>query len=389
MADLLSNLAQGLKSAGGTLSPQVYEGNEREALQRSSQDAQLRNMLLNAAVQHQLQTQSPQYQAQMEALKNERGFRQAMQNLGPNATEDQVAKIATQWGKPEIAMQYAKAREDRAARIQQANDVLQLRYDTLNQQKEIALQRAQDQKERDAINNQFRQQSLALQAQIAQGNQALRAMSIDIQRDRMNRMGDLTPEQKITFTQGNRDIAKDEAQITSANQVENALKRFKELNLSTETGRIVGRRPATLQPNFQELTQLENWLQVNNFKPGQGQISNFERSLMKGAGPQTLNDREANDAIIDIQLGALQNAKDRVEFKQAYLDANKSLLGADAKWNRYIEDNPRFVQNKEGKIVKNENRKTWSQYFGSPTPQPSSPKADSNVVDFSNLPKSR
>lgn len=123
MADLLESLARGLKSAGGTLNPQVYQNNENEyqatVQNQRAQENQVRNMVLQAQMKQHMQQNDPEYQAKVQALRNEQGYRQALENLPQDAPLEEQAKLAMRFGKPEIAAQFVRAREERAAREQQ------------------------------------------------------------------------------------------------------------------------------------------------------------------------------------------------------------------------------------------------------------------------------
>jgi len=170
-------------------------------------------------------------------------------------------------------------------------------------------------------------------------------------------------EGNAAYTAGLREVAKDDKDIANVSQMENALKRWQELQQTVPTGRVAGERPAIAQPLYQQMIQLESFLAVNNFKPGQGQISNFERQLIKGAGPTVRNDPEANMDITNVMLGGVQNARDRASFREWFLEKNRKLLGADKQWNEYIEKNPRFSKSADGRIVENTKRQDWMTYF--------------------------
>lgn len=197
-----------------------------------------------------------------------------------------------------------------------------------------------------------------------------------------------SPFETATYNAGLKDVAKDQASVSTVEQIETALKRWDELNKTTTTGRVSGLRPAVGQPEFQELVRLENFLAVNNFKPGQGQISNFERQLIKGAGPSTNNDEVTNSRIVKVMLGAAQNAKDKADFKELYLESMGKTLGADKEWNDYINKNPRYVSGQGGALVENQNRKVWTDYFAgklkakSKTPAVSQPSNDDGWKDL-------
>ena len=164
-------------------------------------------------------------------------------------------------------------------------------------------------------------------------------------------------------------LARDEKEIEQASAIEQAAKRWRELNQNVETGRIMGMLPAIGSPERQELTQIQNFLTLNNFKPGQGAISNTEREYMKGAGPSLMNDRQTNDNITQIMIGAAQNARERAIFRQTWLEQNRNLSGADAAWQRYLDANPRFVPQKNGALVENSRRASPDEFFGLSSPQ--------------------
>jgi len=132
----------------------------------------------------------------------------------------------------------------------------------------------------------------------------------------------------------------------------------------------MGMMPAIGNPERQELEQIQNFLTMNNFKPGQGAISNTEREYMKGAGPSLMNDRQTNDNITQIMIGAAQNARDRAIFRQTWLENNRNLSGADAAWQKYVDSNPRFMPQKNGTIVENQRRVPPEEFFGLTSTQP-------------------
>lgn len=407
MAGVLESLAAGLRQAGGVLNPAVQGILSNEA----SQDEAFRQRLAMQAMEQRIAREREQ------ALAGAVG--PALQG-GDLEAAGRAAIGSGAVGGVNMGVQLLGKAEDRKARTDNLMATLQAKQMDLQQRHldklEELRQKGADAKSLQAERLAFQQQmqQIALQARrdmlglaaslrpapapspvtIADPNDPNKTIVVDAKSgqkigDAPKPAGSLTPEQKITYNAGVKEIGKEEATITSASQVANALKRFQDLNAEVTTGRVSGMRPAVLQPKLQELVQLQNWLQVNNFKPGQGQISNFERSLMKGAGPQVTNDPESNQSIIAIQLGALETAKERVAYKEDFLERNKKLLGADEKWNKYVEDNPRFVKDKSGKIVPNEKRKSWREYFNAgasaqPAPAGGSQRikldADGNVI---------
>jgi len=177
--------------------------------------------------------------------------------------------------------------------------------------------------------------------------------------------------QDMAYAAGVADLKKDDADLIKAKDLENAFQTWAALQPNVTTGRVAGYLPAIGQPDRQTLEQLQNFLAINNFKPGQGQISNFERTLIKGAGPNVMNDPEVNMDIVKIGLGGVQNMKDRAAFREQYLQARGNLIGADQAWQKYVDANPRYTRDEATKrIVDNPARVGWQQYFGGGEPQP-------------------
>lgn len=164
-----------LRGLGSVLNPQVMQ----EEAQADARKQAMGNQMGMLAFQKRIEEQSPEYQAKMEALTNERAFRQEAAAAGGDMAR--IAAAASKYGKPEVAVGIFKAQEDRAARSQAAKDALELRHDQLAQQKDLALQRASDQKDRDAIMAGFKQQSLDLQSQIARASEETKRIQLGIQ----------------------------------------------------------------------------------------------------------------------------------------------------------------------------------------------------------------
>jgi len=183
-----------------------------------------------------------------------------------------------------------------------------------------------------------------------------------------------SPRELAAYKFGLKQLERDEKEIEQAAAIENAAKRWQQLNQNVETGRFMGMMPAIGSPERQELQQIQNFMTLNNFKPGQGAISNVEREYMKGAGPSLMNDRQTNDNITQIMIGAAQNARDRAIFRQTWLENNRNLSGADAAWQKYVDSNPRFMPQKNGTIVENQRRVPPEEFFGLTSTQPATPQ---------------
>lgn len=99
---------------GSVLNPQVAQ----ELAQEEAQDKGLEKQLGVMALQQKIQEKSPAYQLQLEALKNEKLFRDAASSAGDDQAK--IAAAAMKYGKQDLAVSIFNQAENRAARLQQA-----------------------------------------------------------------------------------------------------------------------------------------------------------------------------------------------------------------------------------------------------------------------------
>lgn len=166
-----------LRGLGSVLNPQVAQEAAQEDRAKQGQEQQIGMLLL----QKRIQEQSPQYQAQVEALNNEKGFRQAAAQAGGDPVK--LASAAVQFGKPELAVNLYNQQEARAARIQQAQQSFDLKEKELTQRSE---DKAADRASRDQAQAQLfelKKQGLALQGELAKSNQELKRMQFEMKAD--------------------------------------------------------------------------------------------------------------------------------------------------------------------------------------------------------------
>lgn len=174
---------------------------------------------------------------------------------------------------------------------------------------------------------------------------------------------------------GQKELEKDAEVMQSAQSIAEDARRFMDLNSRTTTGPIVGKGivggTRSIIPgsedakNLQEMEKIEGRLSMNNFKPGQGQISNMERGLIKSSGPNRGYEADVNSDIARVMIGGVQNLQDRNAFKQDFLAKNQTLNGAEAQWNEYVNANPRYIadQTKEGRLAPNDQRMEWQDWM--------------------------
>lgn len=147
----LEALARGLRGAGGILNPQVQQMEEQERQKQDMMAENRRNLLAQLAIKgaesgavdpavatKQLRSlgldvpdgaigPTPEALARKQAYQNDVQFRDAYSKLGPNASSYDVARIATQYGKPELAMQMYQREEDRIDKAAARKDLLEER----------------------------------------------------------------------------------------------------------------------------------------------------------------------------------------------------------------------------------------------------------------------
>jgi len=173
----MADFGDTLRNMGSVLNPQVAQQLGAEEQQQQG----LQNQVGMLMLQKKLQEASPEYQAKIEALNNEKQFRLAATEA--KGDQAKIAAAAVQYGKPELALSLYKNQEDRATRIQLAHDALEAkRQDLETKINDKALDR--DQKERyNTMMAELRQQGLNLQQQLALSNQELKKMQFGMKAD--------------------------------------------------------------------------------------------------------------------------------------------------------------------------------------------------------------
>lgn len=134
----MASFGDALRGFGSVLNPQVAQEVAGDERQQQAQQNQIGMLMLHKK----LEEQSPEYQAKIEALKNEKLFREEVAKSDGDMSK--MATAAMKYGKPEIAANIFKAHEDRAARLQMASENVENRKLQLEQLHEQALSRITD-----------------------------------------------------------------------------------------------------------------------------------------------------------------------------------------------------------------------------------------------------
>ena len=140
-------------------------------------------------------------QGMLQKRQQEQAYKSDVAALGPDASTDALAQVVSKYNPEkglEIRSRAAEQKDAREARAMQFAETLALRQQTLDQQREQALARAQDKASQDAINNQFRQSQLDLQRQSQAFQKWATEQNIDLKRF----MAENRPERPITEFQG-------------------------------------------------------------------------------------------------------------------------------------------------------------------------------------------
>ena len=195
----------------------------------------------------------------------------------------------------------------------------------------------------------------------------------------MSRKGRETLQAK-EILQAEKRLAEDEANARNQGVLAQDAQRFKQLNEETTTGPIAGSDPVAWirsigDDNVTEMKAIQSRLTPKMREPGSGTTSDFDAKMFQAALFGVNKNKGANDAIANAMITKAKAEKDRVAFNSAYLQANNTLRGADAKWAEYAESNPIFDPASEGMPKINGNRKGWREYFSGGQQAPSAPQA--------------
>lgn len=167
----MASFGDTLRGIGSALNPEVYRTVEAENMQQSD----------------------PTRLLHIQQLQNEVLFRQGIQKLGPSPKPDDIANLAMQFGKPEVATTILNHKEANATRLQLAHDAIQQRVDALQQRTEDQTLNRQS---REAIAQQtaaLREQQLGLSNEMRKMGLEIRGQNLDLR----NQMFENTQEQQL------------------------------------------------------------------------------------------------------------------------------------------------------------------------------------------------
>lgn len=171
-----------------------------------------------------------------------------------------------------------------------------------------------------------------------------------------------------------KEIEKEGESLPQLQQLAQSARRYMELNAVVPTGRLSGSKVASevramipgseQAKNLQEMKKIEASQQaMAGLMKGQGQVSNMERSILGRASASGDNEKEVNDDINRVIIGASQNQEDRIAFKQWFVNQYQTRNQSDSWWNDYINNNPRYVTGDKNRLVPNDARMDWQTFM--------------------------
>lgn len=175
-------------------------------------------------------------------------------------------------------------------------------------------------------------------------------------------------EQAITrfMAQGQKEIDEGAVKAGELTGLSQAAQRFVELNAKVTTG------PQYLVPGSHYISSDTQEMQslADKVTPGMrsgmpGAASDRDVAMFRSATFGLTKSYQTNQNIATAFQAAAKNANDRVAFKEAYLQAHRTLTGAEGAWQKYLNANPIFDHSKPGEsFTLNAERKTWQEHFG-------------------------
>ncbi len=172
------------------------------------------------------------------------------------------------------------------------------------------------------------------------------------------------------ITAAEKQIAEDGEKVEELKSVARQAERFSKLNENVDTGgkyAIPGVQ-AVMRRTDEDVGEMSKI--IDRMTPAMrqgmpGAASDRDVAMFKNATVSLDSKKQVNQNITNGFVAAAQNADQRLQFKTAYLQANGSLNGSDAAWQKYLNANPIFdpkTTDKEYKL--NDKRQTWQDFFG-------------------------
>jgi hypothetical protein len=178
------------------------------------------------------------------------------------------------------------------------------------------------------------------------------------------------PAMAAEIRQGTDELAKERESLKVINDLDQAAKEFEQLMKVQETGGWARNLPfATsvegwVDPEIATMNSIKDKITPAMRQGLPGAASDRDVAMFRGAsfGPEKLPQTNKN-IIAGFKVSA-QNARDRLDFREAYLGKFGTLRGAESAWRSYLEANPIFdPAAKSGEFRLNDKRAGWREHF--------------------------
>jgi hypothetical protein len=181
---------------------------------------------------------------------------------------------------------------------------------------------------------------------------------------------DANKVQAAEIARGGKEVEKDSDAARALALTAQDAKQFLELNQKNSTGGVidktgVGRWAKGFSPDYATMEAITSKLTPNARPAGSGSSSDSDMRLF---GRATIGVDKPQETNANIAKGIIANAKqqqDYANFRQTYLEQNRTLAGSERYWKEYVDKNPIFDPSKEkaGTFDLNPARKDWREHF--------------------------
>jgi hypothetical protein len=187
------------------------------------------------------------------------------------------------------------------------------------------------------------------------------------------------------IARGAKEVEKDSDSARTMESAATDAKRFLELNKKVGTGSVLDKFGPTraaqrLGSDYAEMEALTSKLAPAMRQPGSGATSDFDAKQFERATVSVDKPQATNENIGNAAIARAKQAKDYADFRQTYLEQNRTLQGSDRYWKDYADKNPIFDPKKEGTFDLNPARKDWREHFSPKSGGPSSAQGPAPAV---------
>ncbi|API58519.1 hypothetical protein BSL82_03690 [Tardibacter chloracetimidivorans] len=161
-------------------------------------------------------------------------------------------------------------------------------------------------------------------------------------------------------------LEKAQPEIDKARNALASYDEFSELNDRVRpTGGLINRGFNAIRETFGDsdlsrMEQLSLAMARSMRQPGEGPVSDWEGRIFAKMSGGYNRPYATNEAFIEAGKALSQRQIDMQQFREAYLQANGTLVGSDTEWAKYREANP--IINRDGTVRKAQH---WSDWYSS------------------------